>query len=117
MRINVYKTELSDSSTIFMDFDRYGVLSFISNRLPSVQYNRLRMKINSNSDIIKIQDIFKENSKMIMNFKTAFNGLVVNEPIHFHEDGYPGELTFAYDGNNELVRTHIHIFLKEAKRT
>lgn len=77
LRINVYKGELTESAAIFMDFDRQGVLRFISNRLPSVQYNRLRLKLTSNADVIRMQDIFREDSKLVKNFKTAFNGLVI----------------------------------------
>lgn len=100
-----------------MDFDRFGVLRFLSNRFPSIQFNRLRMKLSKNSETIRIQDIFKDTSEVIKNFKHAFSELVSTEPIFFHEDGYPGEISFAYDSDNELIRTHVHIFLRESKRS
>ena len=115
-RISVYKSELTDSSAVFMDFDDYGELKFISNRLPSAQFNRLKMKLNPGYNNIKVEDIFKDNSEVSKHFRHAVNGLILSEPIHFNEDGYPGELTFAYNSDNALVRTHVHIFLKESRR-
>lgn len=67
---------MSENFRVYLNFNPFGELRFVSNKLPSSIYKRLLLKQRSEDEEVTIFDLFDKDSDVLNAFDEAVDGKI-----------------------------------------